>query len=199
MKKSESLVATLLVIYAILLTISVALYAVIREFSIDIALSTNLLIWTATIFAPIAVLMTYTSWKEQKNSENMSRYSEEIYIGFVEYFSILESYPLIFENREEAVIRTEELDSHFRKMSLLIVVYFRFLKYIKEEDKIFDFQKLENHHLKLILVMEILNKNLDEIVWYKSVNDFVVIRDQVMNQLKKISNDLAEKFMYLSE
>ncbi|NHC04773.1 hypothetical protein G9F31_13560 [Acinetobacter sp. 187] len=69
MKKSESLVATLLAIYAILLTISIALYAVIKEFNIDIALSTNLLIWTATLFAPIAVLMTYTSWYHQKGLE----------------------------------------------------------------------------------------------------------------------------------
>ncbi|QIO09296.1 hypothetical protein [Acinetobacter lanii] len=73
MKKSESLVATLLAIYAILLTISIALYAVIKEFNIDIALSTNLLIWTATLFAPIAVLMTYTSWNKQKKAELISR------------------------------------------------------------------------------------------------------------------------------
>ena len=73
MKKSESLVATLLAIYTILLTISIALYAVIKEFNIDIALSTNLLIWTATLFAPIAVLMTYTSWNKQKKAELISR------------------------------------------------------------------------------------------------------------------------------
>lgn len=69
MNKSESLVATLLVIYGCLCAISIALYALIQLFVDDKPTATNLLIWSATIFAPIAVLMTYTNWKEQKSSE----------------------------------------------------------------------------------------------------------------------------------
>lgn len=72
MKKNESLMVTLLSIYAILLTISIALYALIKEFEMDVALTTNLLLWSATLFAPIAVLMTYTSWKVQKRNEELS-------------------------------------------------------------------------------------------------------------------------------
>lgn len=62
MKKSENLLATLLAVYAIILVLCIAIYAIFKLLDVDIALATNLLLWSATIFAPIAVLMTYTSW-----------------------------------------------------------------------------------------------------------------------------------------
>ena len=77
MKKTENLVATLLVIYGVLCAVSIALYALIQMFVEDKSTATNLLIWSATIFAPIAVLMTYTSWREQKKLEIVSRMSED--------------------------------------------------------------------------------------------------------------------------
>lgn len=76
MKKSENLVATLLAVYAIILTLCIAIYAIFKLLDVDITLATNLLIWSATIFAPIAVLMTYTSWKEQKTAEVISNLAQ---------------------------------------------------------------------------------------------------------------------------
>ncbi|MFW1753788.1 hypothetical protein [Acinetobacter wanghuae] len=76
MKKSENLVATLLAVYAIILTLCIAIYAIFKLLDVNITLATNLLIWSATIFAPIAVLMTYTSWKEQKTAEVISNLAQ---------------------------------------------------------------------------------------------------------------------------
>lgn len=76
MKKSENLVATLLAVYAIILTLCIAIYAIFKLLDVNITLATNLLIWSATIFAPIAVLMTYTSWKEQKTAEIISNLAQ---------------------------------------------------------------------------------------------------------------------------
>lgn len=76
MKKSENLVATLLAVYAIILTLCIAIYAIFKLLDVNITLATNLLIWSATIFAPIAVLMTYTSWKEQKGGEVISNLAQ---------------------------------------------------------------------------------------------------------------------------
>ena len=73
MDKSENLVARLLAVYAIILTLCIAIYAIFRLLEVDLTLATNLLLWSAAIFAPIAVLMTYTSWREQKGSEILSR------------------------------------------------------------------------------------------------------------------------------
>ncbi|MEK5757706.1 hypothetical protein [Acinetobacter variabilis] len=73
MDKSENLVARLLAVYAIILTLCIAIYAIFQLLEVDLTLATNLLLWSAAIFAPIAVLMTYTSWREQKGSEILSR------------------------------------------------------------------------------------------------------------------------------
>ena len=73
MDKSENLVARLLAVYAIILTLCIAIYAIFQLLEVDLTLATNLLLWSAAIFAPIAVLMTYTSWREQTGSEILSR------------------------------------------------------------------------------------------------------------------------------
>ena len=57
-------------IYWILCAISIAPYALIQMFVEDKSTAKkNLLIWSATMFAPIAVLMIYTSWEKQKSTE----------------------------------------------------------------------------------------------------------------------------------
>lgn len=61
MDKSENLVARLLAVYVIILTLCIAIYAIFQLLEVDLTLATNLLLWSAAIFAPIAVLMTYTS------------------------------------------------------------------------------------------------------------------------------------------
>ncbi|MQW92097.1 hypothetical protein GFH30_04690 [Acinetobacter wanghuae] len=89
MKKSENLVATLLVIYGILCAISIALYALIQLFVDDKPTATNLLLWSATIFAPIAVLMTYTSWKEQKREEEVANLARKLHIDLTKISSFV--------------------------------------------------------------------------------------------------------------
>lgn len=73
MKKSENLIATLLAVYAIILVLCIAIYSIFKLLEVDITLATNLLLWSAAIFAPIAVLMTYTGWKAQKRTEFLAQ------------------------------------------------------------------------------------------------------------------------------
>ncbi|WP_257226518.1 hypothetical protein [Acinetobacter sp. YH12105] len=84
MKKSENLLATLLAVYAIILVLCIAIYAIFKLLDVDIALATNLLLWSATIFAPLAILMTYTSWREQKGVEVIANYCKGLVIQLVE-------------------------------------------------------------------------------------------------------------------
>ena len=83
MDKSENLVARLLAVYAIILTLCIAIYAIFQLLEVDLTLATNLLLWSAAIFAPIAVLMTYTSWREQKG-RNLSSMSKDNYASLLE-------------------------------------------------------------------------------------------------------------------
>lgn len=70
--------------YAIILTLCIAIYAIFQLLEVDLTLATNLLLWSAAIFAPIAVLMTYTSWREQKGSEILSSMSKDNYASLLE-------------------------------------------------------------------------------------------------------------------
>ena len=84
MKKSENLVATLLAVYAIILVLCIAIYAIFKLLEVDITLATNLLLWSAAIFAPVAVLMTYNSWREQKGSEVVAILAKDITTNILE-------------------------------------------------------------------------------------------------------------------
>lgn len=75
----ENFVATMLAIYAILLTLCLALYAFIDFFNIDKSLASNLLVWSATIFGPLVLLLTFNSWRQQKVSEVLSDESKVFY------------------------------------------------------------------------------------------------------------------------
>lgn len=59
-------ITTLVIIYLALVTISIALYALIQIYVDDKSTASNLLSWTATLFATIALLYTFNSWREQK-------------------------------------------------------------------------------------------------------------------------------------
>ena len=82
--KSENLVATLFAVYAIILVLCIAIYAIFKLLKVDITLATNLLLWSAAIFAPVAVLMTYNSWREQKGSEVVAILAKDITTDILE-------------------------------------------------------------------------------------------------------------------
>lgn len=62
-------IATLFIIYLALIAVAIALYALIKVFADEIDLASSLLGWTATLFATIALLYTYNSWRKQKASD----------------------------------------------------------------------------------------------------------------------------------
>lgn len=66
---NENFISTIVAIYAILLSICIALYALIDMAGIDKSLASSLLGWSATIFAPIALLYGLKYWKIQRKQE----------------------------------------------------------------------------------------------------------------------------------
>lgn len=72
-------ITTLVIIYLALVTISIALYALIQIYVDDKSTASDLLSWTATLFATIALLYTFNSWREQKGSDVLSRLAEECF------------------------------------------------------------------------------------------------------------------------
>lgn len=89
--KKVSLIAKLIISYALLLNFAFLFYVFNTDPGSDQtargAVFTNLLVWTATLYTPIAAYFFYDSWKEQKNydlkKELMIKVSELVSAQFL--------------------------------------------------------------------------------------------------------------------
>lgn len=97
--KKFDLATTLIIIYLALLTISIALYALIQIYVEDKGTATNLMIWSATLFPTIALLYTFNTWRKQKGSEVLSKLSEILFFEIKEFFDI--SKKIMEEHRDD--------------------------------------------------------------------------------------------------
>jgi len=86
--KNFDLATTLIIIYLALLTLSVAIYALIQIYVDDKGTATNLMIWSATLFPSIALIYTYNTWRKQKGSEVLSKISEILFFEIKNFFEI---------------------------------------------------------------------------------------------------------------
>ena len=82
MPKSSNFSTTLTIIYLALVAVCVAIYHLLIRFIPNHdyqSLAVDLLSWSATLFATIALLYTFNSWKEQKRYELAHSISSDIY------------------------------------------------------------------------------------------------------------------------
>lgn len=79
-------------VYAILLTISIALYALIDLSGINESLASELLSWSATIFAPIAVLCGLNSWKLQNKQIEKIETLKKLKDIAVEFYILIDQF-----------------------------------------------------------------------------------------------------------
>lgn len=119
MKNKPDLFVTLTIIYLALLTVCIAIYAILQLYvkEIDRGTATNLMIWSATLFPSIALLYTFNSWKDQKSSEILS---EESKLIFKFIHSNYQCFNDIF--KETAIYRKEQSYQYVRD---------NYLKYIE--------------------------------------------------------------------
>lgn len=127
MKKFEHLIATLLAVYTIILILCIALYAIFKILKVDITLATNLLLWSAAIFAPVAVLMTYNSWREQKGSEVVAILAKDITTDILELralnneiFSGFCVSNISFEKSQKNINRSHDLRIQIKRSIILL-------------------------------------------------------------------------------
>lgn len=81
MQSKQSIPVTLTIIYLALVAVCIAIYHLIIKF-IEIpnnqSLAVNLLSWSATMFATIALLYTFYSWRNQRASEVVANEAKKI-------------------------------------------------------------------------------------------------------------------------
>lgn len=135
-------ITTLAIIYLALVILSIALYALIQIYFDDKSTASNLLSWTATIFATIALLYTLNSWRDQKGSEVLSKKYQSVILDFYKYEEESIKSILMFK---QILINKKSInnffDQHFivlnycnliEKELRLISIYNNDLKYILE-------------------------------------------------------------------
>lgn len=131
MNKPFDLHTTLIIIYLALVAVSIALYALIQIFVEDESTASGLLGWSATLFATIALLYTFNTWREQKGSEVLSKLSENLYLElndlnnkFNKLHRILsEGFPVIAVNKEtmqKFPIVNRELEEFGGKLNIIV-------------------------------------------------------------------------------
>ena len=128
MDKSENLVARLLAVYAIILTLCIAIYAIFQLLEVDLTLATNLLLWSASILAPIAVLMTYTSWRKQKGSEVIAEQAKQLAILTIEIEGINNKILTGFWVKNIDFKKAKNLVDEFYSLRINMLSSFKFLK-----------------------------------------------------------------------
>ena len=131
LEKPFKLHTTLIIIYLALVAVSIALYALIQIFVEDESTASSLLGWSATLFATIALLYTFNTWRDQKGSEALSKLSENLYLElsdlnkkFNNLHRILsEGFPVIAVNKEtmqKFPIVNRELEDFAEKLNIIV-------------------------------------------------------------------------------
>lgn len=168
-------ITTLIIIYFALVAVSIALYALIQIYVSDKDTASSLLGWTATMFATIALLYTFNSWKHQKRMEELSILAKEIYKDFHSNFSRIHKINGIVWDlleKDEDQIRfikgytEQELNELFK---------------IESEDKLYEFSQI-----------------IDDEKLSNDIVDFIGRTGGLMMTLMIYKNDLYSKYSILT-
>ena len=114
MQNKPNLGITLTIIYLSLISVCFAIYHLIVRFiqnDNQQAMFSNLLAWSATLFATIALLYTFKEWRKQKGSEVLSKLSESIYFNLYELNELHEKiYEIHADNVIDAMLDETDLE-----------------------------------------------------------------------------------------
>ena len=158
MPKSSNFSTTLTIIYLALVAVCVAIYHLLIRFIPNHdyqSLAVDLLSWSATLFATIALLYTFNSWKEQKRYELAHSISSDIYTksqNFRSHFtSVIIAIHSMYETKEVCELAKnaqdltysyyDDLSESYTKLNYILndkSLTDKFMKLLKSVDEISD-------------------------------------------------------------
>lgn len=210
--KNFDLYTTLIIIYLALLTVCIALYALIQIYVEDKGTATNLMIWSATLFPSIALLYTFNSWREQKSSDVLSELSKDMFFKLNKIIDINEN--ILNDHRDKILNkRLKNIDLFFedsetdltknltKSVNEIIDIGFLVYKYTKNEE----FRKKINRFNDAYLYYRLTRQEI--YMGMKSLDDnrSVAINknddNEYLTNIKKVnecSNNLHESNIQLS-
>jgi len=205
MKNKPDLFVTLTIIYLALLTVCVAIYAILQLYvkEIDRETATNLMIWSATLFPSIALLYTFNSWRDQKGSEVLSALSKEYYLELYNLdkkiddltYELIEFFPI--KKADIATLKKiDRLKQSIKefKSNLDIISKRKNDKNLKNQiDKIVEL--FTNIHLSYIN-----NKKLiSDIDIYKELSNSIIEYETEFKEFKKNTNTILLSYTFFDD
>jgi len=162
-------------IYIILLGLSYAFYIVLVAVKANDSIASSLLSWTATMFATIALLYTFNSWRDQKGSEVLSKIAEDIFIKLNESRKI---HDLIYRKHADNVlditlnktdikrdisleVKVKELDEN---MQLILEKVYLIYKESKNQKLIDKFNETYSSYIKYKILVDNFYDNMKILV-----------------------------------
>lgn len=193
MRNKQNLTVTLTIIYLALLALCIAFYAIIQMYVTDKSTATNLMIWSATLFAPIGAYFVLLQWKEQKRIEELSILAKNIYKRFNSNFSNIHRISNLVSDLLERDEHTIEYVKNLEEEELE-----RFFKIEAEDDLIEFMDIINNSELAediytfiastggLMMILKIYKKDI-----YSKYSLLTLENNKdILDRFKKIKNDL---------
>lgn len=170
MKKAD--VANLVGIYTVLLGLSYCFYLIIVIVKGNDAVSSALLSWSATMFATIALLYTFNSWRDQKGSEVLSKLSEQSFYDLINLEKLHDNFYEKYTNE----INTQRFNDRIFNISNIYI----------NEIQIFD-QNMEKLLNTLVLIQEKSKNN--------KINDCIIDVKNLNYDIKLLISNLSNSYI----
>lgn len=196
LNKDFDLATTLIIIYLALLTLSIALYALIQIYVEDKGTATNLMIWSATLFPTIALLYTFNTWRKQKGSEVLSKLSEILFFEIKEFFDI--SQKIMEEHRDDIldkVLKNIEISRNKADTELTNNLNLQFENIIH---KVYLIYKYTNNDNIKKYVNEFNNAYIEYKTFRQNIYFGMKIVEKTETRLRSIAIDKNDKNEYLN-
>lgn len=194
--KNFDLATTLIIIYLGLLTLCIALYALIQIYVDDKGTATNLMIWSATLFPSIALLYTYNTWRKQKGSEVLSKISEILFFEIKDFFEISKN--IMEEHREDILNKLiKNIEIPFSKSETELTHEFD-LKFQNIIHKVYLIYKYTNNDDLKKYVQEFNNSYIEYTTFRKDIYFGMKVVERTETSLRSIAIDKNDRNEYLN-
>lgn len=188
-------ITTLTIIYFALVAVSIALYALIQMYVDDEATASSLLGWSAAMFATIALLYTFNSWRNQKGSEVIAIECKDVFKDIIEssrnliningYLSLNPSKDMKIKIENE-IILFETAHSNIYRISL-------FLDAIIIEENLGN--RIEDYYKKYLKIKTLLSFEM-KMYGTNGISNRKELIDEYLLSTKKLTDILKPYVLY---
>lgn len=194
----SNLFINLSIIYlALVFLVGIAIYALIKHYALDAPLATNILIWSATLFAPIAILATLNSWKEQKSSEILAAHSKEMYAYMSDTFTLIDDImvhmPRTLEQSQKYYL---DLSDNHNKNCYMLYIYIDMIKRCNDEEFLEIIEDYQKNHIYYMYLIDCVESDITSNNIRSYISQFEPTYNELHKNIKDIKSYLIDYILH---